>query len=159
MGDNVEKSGIHLTGNDSGWPVGNVAGEPPHTKDGTGKDPFPKAKSVSGGVVVDAGADEVQKVTLTKATGGTYTLAFSGKTTAAIAYNAKASAVQEALEALSTVGKGNVDVTGEAGGPYAVTFGGKFVDTNVAEMTANGAELKGEEPKVAVTTTTAGKPL
>lgn len=44
------------------------------------------------------------------ATGGTYTLTVGGQTTSALAYNAAASAIKTALEALSSVGAGNVDV-------------------------------------------------
>lgn len=62
-------------------------------------------------------------------TGGTFTLAFTDPntgatdTTAAIAANATAAAVQTELEALTTIGAGNVAVTGPAGGPYTVDFG------------------------------------
>ena len=154
-----EKSGVHLTGADSGWPVG-AEDSPGHAKDGTGTDTtLPKAESVAGGFITDAGTDEVQRVTLAGATGGTFTLKSGAKTTAAIAYNAKASAVQSALEALSTIGKGNVSVAGEAGGPYTVTFIGALADENVASLEADGGELEGEGAEVTVATTTAGKPL
>lgn len=55
-------------------------------------------------------------------TGGTFTLTYAGQTTAGIAYNAAASAVQSALEALSTIGSGNATVTGSSGGPYTVVI-------------------------------------
>ena len=48
------------------------------------------------------------------ATGGTYTLTWRGQTTSAIAYNASAATIQSALEALSTVGAGNVSVAGSS---------------------------------------------
>ena len=52
--------------------------------------------------------DNVQQVQLTgNPTGGTFTLTFGGQTTSAIAYNASASTVQSALQALSTIGSGN----------------------------------------------------
>jgi len=65
------------------------------------------------------------------ATAGTYTLSFSGQTTSAINYNASGAEVRAALETLSTVGPGNVTVTGGPGGsgaltPYIVTFGGSL---------------------------------
>src|SRR5206468_2359075 len=41
-------------------------------------------------------------------TGGTFTLTFSGQTTAPIAFNAAATDVQSALQALSSIGPGNV---------------------------------------------------
>lgn len=54
-------------------------------------------------------------------TGGSFTLKFNGATTAPIAYNATAGAVQSALEALSSVGPGNVSVT-LTSNVYRVTF-------------------------------------
>jgi len=102
--------------------------------------------------------EEVQSVTVTGGpTGGTFTLTFVGQTTAAIAYNATAAAVQTALQALSSIGAGNVAVTGNAGGPYSVTFIGTLANTDVAQMTASGAGLTGgTSPGVTVATTTAG---
>jgi len=56
------------------------------------------------------------KVALGGATGGTFTLTFGGQTTSALAYNANAAAVKAALEALSTIGSGKVEVTAITGG-------------------------------------------
>jgi len=102
------------------------------------------------------GTNEVQTVTVTGApTGGTFTLTYSGQTTAGIAFNANAAAVQSALEALSNIAPGDVAVTGT--GPYTVTFEGTLADTDVAQMTASGASLTGgTTPSVTVTTGTAG---
>ena len=85
----------------------------------------------------NAGAREKQTVTFggAAATGGTFTLTFNGQTTSAIAYNATAAAVEAALEALSTIGQGNVQVTGNAGGPYTVEFVGQLANQNVPAMT------------------------
>ena len=81
-------------------------------------------------------SDEVQTVTQGGAGLTSFTLTLSGQTTASLAQAATAAQVQAALEALSTVGVGNVLVTGNAGGPYTVTFRGALADTNVAQMTA-----------------------
>lgn len=97
--------------------------------------------------------DEVQTVTEGGSGLTSYTLTFSGQTTAAIAADATAAQVQAALEALSTVGAGNVSVTGAASGPYTVTFQGALANTNVAEMTATPTEGTGT---VTIATTTAG---
>lgn len=112
------------------------------------------------GVSLPAGTNEVQTVTITGTpTGGTFTLTYGGQTTAPIAYNATAAAVQSALEALSSIGAGNV-ATG--GGPLpdtavTVTFQGALGATDVALMTASGAALTGgTTPAVAVTETTPG---
>ncbi len=164
MGDSTipEKSGVHLTGKDSGWPVGG-AGEPGHVKDGTGADPLPKAEAVAGGLITDAGTNEVQSVKV-QATGGSSKWTFEGKQTAAIKWNATAAEVRAALEALSNVDKGDVDVTGGPGNeagttPYVVTFKGQFADKNVGAITVDATSLTGPEHKATVTTTTAGKPL
>ncbi|MEU7338711.1 hypothetical protein [Streptomyces sp. NPDC007074] len=104
------------------------------------------------------GTDEVQTVTITGGpTGGTFTLTFNGQTTSSIVYNAAASAVQSALEALSNIAPGDVTVTGSTGGPYTVTFGGGAYDgTDVPQMTATASLTGGTSPAVAVATTTSG---
>lgn len=106
----------------------------------------------------DPGANEKQTATVTGSpTGGTFTLTFGGQTTGAIAYNATAATVEAALEAISTIGQGNVQVTGSAGGPYTVEFVGALEKTNVAAMTADGASLTGgTTPGVTIATATAG---
>lgn len=111
-------------------------------------------------VPLAARSDEAQTVTITGTpTGGTFTLTFDGQTTAAIAYNAAASAVQSALEALSNVNVGAVAVTGGPGPgtAYVVTFSGtQYRGTDVPQMTATGSFTGGTSPAVAVTTGTAG---
>jgi YD repeat-containing protein len=103
-------------------------------------------------------ADEVQQVALTGSpTGGTFTLSFGGQTTSGIAYNASASAVQSALQALSSIGSGNALVSGAAGGPWQVRFAGALAGADQAQLTANAAGLTGgSSPAVAVTTTSQG---
>ena len=54
------------------------------------------------------------------ATGGTFPLTFGGQTVSGIAYNAAPSAVQSALQSLSSVGAGNVTVTGSPGNYFVV---------------------------------------
>lgn len=103
--------------------------------------------------------NEVQTVTITGTpTGGTFTLTYSGQTTAAIAYNATSAGVLAALQALSNIGDNDVAVTGGPGPgtPYVVTFKGVLGGTDVAQMTATGSFTGGASPAVAVTTTTAG---
>lgn len=101
---------------------------------------------------------DVQTVTITGApTGGTFTLTYSGQTTAGIAFDAVFGAVQVALEALNNLAPGDVVVTGGPGPatPYVVTFRPGMGD--VAQMTASGAGLTGGvAPAVSVVTTTPG---
>jgi hypothetical protein len=102
-------------------------------------------------------AVEEQTVTITGGpAGGTFTLTLSGQTTAAIDFDATADELKLALEALSNIAVGDIEVTGGPGPatPWVV----KFVNiTNPAQMTADGALLTGGVgPAVAVTTTVAG---
>lgn len=101
---------------------------------------------------------ELQTVTITGGpTGGTFTLTFSGQTTAGIAYNANAAAVQAALEALSNLAPGDVTVGGGPGPSTAWTVTFRAGMGDVPQMTANGAALTGgTAPAVAVVTTTPG---
>jgi RHS repeat-associated protein len=96
-------------------------------------------------VTATVSADDFQSVTLTGSPSGTFTLTFSTQTTmqttAAIAYNAPASgpnSVESALAALSTIGLGNVKVTGPNGGPYMVHFTGTLAGTSQVQMTGTG---------------------
>jgi hypothetical protein len=108
------------------------------------------------------GTDTVETVTINGApTGGTFTLTFGGQTTSALAYNATAAQVQAALVALSSIGAGNVTVTGAAGGPYTVTFVGVFAGLAQALMTHTDSLTGGTSPSVTVAaaTGTATSPL
>jgi hypothetical protein len=105
-------------------------------------------------------ANEVQRIAITGApTGGGFTLTYDGETTATIAYNAAASAVQSALEALSNIVPGDVSCSGGAlpSSPVDVTFGGHLGDQDVEQMTASASLTGGTSPAVTVTTTTPGQ--
>jgi hypothetical protein len=79
----------------------------------------------------------VQKLTVIGAgTGSTFTLAFKSQTTTPIALEADAAAIQKALELLSTVGAGNVEVGGT--GPFTVTFKGSLAGTE-SQLIADAA--------------------
>lgn len=108
----------------------------------------------------ECGTNETQTVTITGTpTGGTFTLTFDGQTTAAIAFDAAAAAVETALEALSNVGAGNVAVTGGAlpGAAVTVEFVGTLAGTDLPQMTADDALLTGgTDPTVVVATTVEG---
>lgn len=107
-----------------------------------------------------AQTNEVQTVTVTGTpTSGTYTLTFSGQTTAGIPFNATAAQVQTALEALSNIEVGDVTVTGgpHPGTAIVVTFKGQYIGTDVAALVKNASGLGGgTSPDVTVSTTTAG---
>ncbi|HEY3435079.1 MAG TPA: hypothetical protein VGK41_05455 [Solirubrobacterales bacterium] len=153
----AERSGVHLTGADSGWPVGSAA-EPGPRKDGTGADPHSRADSVAGNTFE---VNERQRIVV-DATGGTWKPKFGGKTAAAgVSATATAKVLREALEALESIGAGNVDVTGgpgNAGGtlPYYVTFKGALKGQNVALIEVVEEVTTGGAGTVTVTTTTEG---
>ena len=81
-----------------------------------------------------------------KARGGAFTLSFNAETTGSLAHNASAASVQAALEALVSIGAGNVVVTGGPGSPdgstpYAIAFQGALAGTEVTQITAFAGNL------------------
>lgn len=99
--------------------------------------------------------NEVQSVIATGGTAGDFTLTLDGETTAAIAYNANAAAVQAALLALSNIDSGDVVC---AGGPLpgtavTITWGGQYADTDVPALVVTDNITDGT---AVITTTTAG---
>lgn len=97
--------------------------------------------------------NEVQTINLGAATAGTITITFDGETTAAIAFNATAAAVQAALEALSNIAPGDITVTGgPLPGTITLTFGGRYAATNVPQVTVTPTGLTGGVVTVATTT-------
>ena len=104
-----------------------------------------------------SGTDEVQTVEIPATVGGgTFTLSYGGQTTGNLAYNASIAVVEAALEALSTVGLGNVAVT-DATPVWVVTFGGDLASTDASAISGDGALLTGgAATDITVTETVAG---
>ncbi|WP_426243701.1 hypothetical protein [Nocardioides sp. LHG3406-4] len=100
-------------------------------------------------------SEEIQTITEGGAGLTSFTLTFSGQTTAPIDADATAGQVADALEALSTIGEGNVQVTGGplGTGPMTVRFVGDLANANVAQMTATPT---GGTGTVTIATGTAG---
>jgi hypothetical protein len=115
-----------------------------------------------GNQVVASGPDlatptsAVQTLTVT-ATGGRYTLRFSGQSTGEIEAGAgKFTAIQTALTGLSSVGSGNVTVSETSSGVYKITFGGTLANTPEPLIEAESGPvtpLTGGTASVANTTT------
>ena len=105
---------------------------------------------------LDGSTPEVQTATITGTpTGGTFTLTYSGQTTAAIAYNATGPTVEAALEALSNLEAADVAVS-KSGQVFTITFRAGL--GNVAALTASGASLTGgTSPDVTIATGTSGQ--
>ncbi|MCK5642321.1 MAG: hypothetical protein KAJ19_16055, partial [Gammaproteobacteria bacterium] len=99
------------------------------------------------------GTDEVLIATVNGGpAGGTFRLSFEGFATAAIAHNASAATVQAALVAIASIGAGGCVVTGGAGGPWTITFGGnlgKLGITSLLTMSTNSL-TGGAAPDVTV---------
>jgi hypothetical protein len=111
--------------------------------------------STTGLLQSDNVTDEVQALVV-NATGGTFTLTYSGQTTSAIAWNASDTTLQTALEALSNIGVGDVTVAKPSAGNWTITFGGTLADTNVAQLTTGAGSLTGGASTAVVSTTTGG---
>lgn len=101
-----------------------------------------------------SGTAEVQRITPTTVTAGTFTLTYSGQTTAPIAWNATAAQIQAALEALSNIEVGDILCSGGPVNSTAVdiTFYGSLTG-DVAAITVSNTGLTGT---MAMTTPTAG---
>ena len=84
-------------------------------------------------------------------TGGTFTLTFNGQTTAGIDYNASATAVLSALEALSSIGSGNVSVALISPSVWDVTFIGALGELDVSQMTGSASGLTGGAVSISTT--------
>lgn len=112
---------------------------------------------------VSPGIDTIQTVTIKgNPTGGTWTLIdWTNTATSALAYNASATAVQNALQALLAIGSNNVSVYASAyGGPYIITFTGSLGMRDIATLGASGVNLTGGTGvDVLVQTTTIGSPV
>lgn len=106
-------------------------------------------------VTTATGTNEIQTVTV-DATGGTFKLSYENVQTGTIAENASAATVETALEGLSSIGAGNVDVTGSAGGPYTVTFQGELKYRNVPMLVGDATGLTGGASTVVIAQSTPG---
>lgn len=105
-----------------------------------------------------AGRAEIQRVAIVgTATSGTFNLTFRGATASGIAYNASAATVKTALEGLSTIGAGNVAVSGS--GPWDVTFQGDFAFGTQELLQPDGSGLsKSGLYTVSITTRVGARP-
>lgn len=118
--------------------------------------------STTAGALADAppGVDELQTLTITGTpTGGTFTLTFMGQTTTTIAYNATSATVQAALEALTTIGIGDIVCAGGAlpGTPVTIQFQGALGRKNVPAITGTFTGLTGgSTPDGSIAETTPG---
>jgi hypothetical protein len=121
------------------------------------------SKSVAGvwrAIAIDLyqpGINELQSLSLSGTTGGTFTLTYSGQTTGNIAWNASPAAIVTALEGLSNIAVGDVAVTG---GPLpsqvVIEFKANLGNMNVGAITGSATLLTGTAPVINLATTRAG---
>ena len=94
-----------------------------------------------------SGINEIQTITTNGATAGTFKLSFTDpvggftRTTGDLPFDATSGEVQTALENLTSVGSGNVSVTGAVGGPWQVEFVADYAATDVPLILMDGTNL------------------
>jgi hypothetical protein len=107
------------------------------------------------------GTADVQTISISGTpTGGYFSIDFNGQTTA-VPYNVSASNLQTALQAISTIGSGNVTCSGGAlpGTPIVCTFAGTLATGQQKLFNVySGALTGGTSPTVSVAHTTPGLP-
>ncbi len=103
------------------------------------------------------GTNAIFQLFLDTATGGTFTLTFKGATTNTIAFNATAPTMVLELEALDTVGNGDVAIASAS--DWDITFQDDLGSTvlTVTDFTLNGGSLVGAGSET-LTLTTPGVP-
>ena len=101
--------------------------------------------------------NETQKVTISGATGGEFTLSFEGETTDPIPYGATPVQVSLALQDLTTIGTRNTSALVNSKGEYFVHFDGALAATDVPQLEADASELTPGGATIEVTTTTQGQ--
>lgn len=108
------------------------------------------------------GTDAVQELDITGTpTGGTFRLLFQGHRTAALDHDISHTDLEAALEAVASIGTGNVTVTGSGDGndelPYTITFVGDLGARAVPLLEAVDVALEeGTDPEVEITEDTPG---
>jgi hypothetical protein len=109
--------------------------------------PYPLVNAeVAGGLGISGlRVNEIERVTV-NAGGGTFTISHGGDTTGPIPFDATAGEVQSALEALESIGLGNVLVKGGPGGegggtPYFVEFVGSLAKMAITPLTTSRSSL------------------
>ncbi len=135
---------VALLGSGNGWIVTfvNVLGNQNvdaiiGTSTGNGAAPVTITTSTDG-----TNGNELQQL-WHNATGGTFTLGFNNATTAALDFDADAATIQAALEVLSTIGTGNIQVSGSGTemDPWQFEFINKLGHQDQTEFSINQSAL------------------
>lgn len=101
------------------------------------------------------GTDEVNTITV-NATGGVWKFIYNAITSGNIAQGLAPDDVRPIVEAMSSVGFGNVRVDGPTGGPYVFTFINALGSQNTSAVTTDATGLTGGAGTAVVVNTTPG---
>lgn len=88
---------------------------------------------------------------------GTFTLAYSGVTSASLSYSATDSEVQVALEGIASIGAGNVGVTGSWSSGWYATFTEAMASKVVGTLAVNDSAIIVSQPAPLITRETEGQ--
>jgi hypothetical protein len=109
--------------------------------------PYPLVNAeVAGGLGISGRrVNEIERITV-NASAGTFTISHGGDMTGPILFDASAGEVQSALQALESIGPGNVVVNGGPGGeggsaPYFVEFVGSLAKMSITPLTTSHSSL------------------
>jgi hypothetical protein len=129
----------------------------PTTGDDAAAHAFSDVKGVSAASLSLITQNDVQTLTMT-ATGGTFTLTYKGQTMPTPrANNIALATLQSDLQALSTIGSGNITVTGTAGSNYIITASGALAGTLLDDIIVNNGSLTGGTAVINHTTNGGGR--
>jgi hypothetical protein len=92
------------------------------------------------------GVDEVQQLTGSGATAGTFTITFNAETTSSLNYNDNIATIQAAIDALPSLSAGDIVVTGDsfdtvAGEGLTLTFGNDLRASNQPQTSSTAGSL------------------
>jgi hypothetical protein len=87
--------------------------------------------------------NEKQTITVTDASGGTFTVTYDSEESANLPYNLTPAQLQSALEGLTTIGENNISVTGTAGVTYVCEFIGALGETSLELMVIDDTLVTG----------------
>ncbi len=109
---------------------------------------------LSGSAVSAKKTNEIQTITITAVTGGTFTVTYDSVETGNLPWDLTPAQLQSALEGLTSIGEGNMSVTGVAGTSHVCTFIGTLGETSLALMVIDDTLVTGgggEEVTIAET--------
>jgi len=100
--------------------------------------------------------NEKQTITNDGGTGGTFTVTYGGEETGLLPWNLTPAQLESALEGLTTIGEGNILVTGTAGDSYLCEFTGSLGQTSLSMMVIDTASITPDGDEVTIAETLDG---